>query len=481
MLDATLAAIAADMHADAGKLVADVVATYLAQCAEGHLPVSPPVDPARLAAQFGAPFPARGRQLDEIIADAARDIVAGSIRLSHPMYLGHQVSAPLPAAVWAESLIAAMNNSLAVREMSPTGTPVETALIRKLAALAGWGEGAGGTFTSGGTEATLTALLAARARTLPDSWRSGAGSGRPVLVCGEHAHYAVTRAAGIIGIGLENVVAVPSTDFRMDSGALSGILDTLDEEKRRVVAVVATAGSTATGSFDDLDTIGRICAARDLWLHVDGAHGASALFSVVHRRRMHGLEHARSLAWDPHKMLLAPLGTGMLLVREERELDAAFAQEAPYLFHGVDDVRTWDLGTRSLLCSRPFDALKLWVILERYGTDGVAALYDHLSGLAGTLAAMLRAHPTFIPLHEPEANILCFALRGGEGESADQRTRQLRAAYNASGEGWITTTRLEGRQVLRVTIMNPRTTTAHLARLVDTLDRLSVSVSLTPP
>ena len=184
---------------------------------------------------------------------------------------------------------------------------------------------------------------------LPDSWTNGV-TDAPLLVCGEHAHYAVTRAAGALGLGLRSVRLVPSSAHRMDSRALLSILDAAD---RPVMAVVATAGSTATGSFDDLSAIGEICAARGIWLHIDGAHGAAALFSPQHRHRLRGIEHASSIALDPHKMMLLPLQAGTLLVRDARVLDSAFAQQAPYLFHGNDADTLPDLGVRSFLCSAP--------------------------------------------------------------------------------------------------------------------------------
>ncbi|MHB1313334.1 MAG: pyridoxal phosphate-dependent decarboxylase family protein, partial [Gemmatimonadaceae bacterium] len=292
------------------------------------------------------------------------------------------------------------------------------------------------------------------------------------IVCGEHAHYAIARAGGELGLGTDNVRAVASRDWKMDVPALELTLDALAAEGRRVMAVVATAGSTATGSFDDLEAVGALCAARGLWLHVDGAHGASALLSATHAVRMRGVARARTVAWDPHKMMLVPLAAGALLARDERDLSAAFAQKAPYLFHGGANDRSIDQGTRSFMCSRRADALKVWVALQRYGAAGIGALYDHLCALAATLHAMLGARPDFEALHAPESNILCFRwLPDGVGDEAlrDALNLKLRERYNASGRGWITTTVLGGRRVLRVTLMNPRTREAHLAELLDGL------------
>jgi L-2,4-diaminobutyrate decarboxylase len=258
----------------------------------------------------------------------------------------------------------------------------------------------------------------------------------------------------------------------MDVDALERRLDDLARHGTRVMAVVATTGTTATGTFDDLEAIGRICEQRDLWLHVDGAHGASALLSSVHRGRLRGIERARSIAWDPHKMMLLPLSAGLLLVREECELDAAFAQQAPYLFHGEPGERVVDQGVRSAMCSRRADVLKLWVALQRYGADGLGALYDHLCDVTRALYEAIEERDDFEALHEPECNILCFRWIGAAAhrpEGLDALHRELRERYNRSGRGWITSTILNDRRVLRVTLMNPRTHKKHVTRLLDGL------------
>jgi L-2,4-diaminobutyrate decarboxylase len=239
------------------------------------------------------------------------------------------------------------------------------------------------------------------------------------------------------------------------------------------MAVVATAGSTATGSFDDLETIGRMCEERGIWLHVDGAHGASALLSAAHRHLAKGIERAQSIAWDPHKMMLMPLAAGAVLLRDERRLEGAFLQQAPYLFHGAGAAeRRWDQGTRSAQCSRRMDALKLWVALQRYGADGIGALFDRLCDVAHAMHDEVARRPELEALHEPECNILCFRWVGdGSADEAalDAVNRELRERYNASGHGWITATDLDGRRVLRVTIMNPRTTPERCREVVDAL------------
>jgi L-2,4-diaminobutyrate decarboxylase len=470
--DALLAAIEDDTGAAAAGALTRLAVEYFAATRGGEGPVSTALRPEELAARFDEPLPAAGRPLDEVVARIEADILPDCNRLCHPRSLGHQVSAPLPAAVWSEALISALNQSGAVWEMSPVGTVIEARVVGWLCELAGLGPLAGGTFTSGGTEATFSALLAARSAAIPDVWRRGVGTADLAIVCGEHAHYAIARAAGEMGLGTDSLVLVPSRAYRLDVTELEQALLRLRREGRTVMAVVATAGSTATGAFDDLEAVGRLCEQHGLWLHVDAAHGGSALFSTRHRRRLAGIERAHSIAWDPHKMMLMPLSASMVLVRDERTLAAAFSQQAPYLFHRDAAGRTWDQGVRSFQCSRRLDAVKVWIALQRYGAGGIGALYDRLCSTARTLYELTAARSDFEPLHEPEANILCFRYVG-DGKLPDDRcddlNRELRKLFNQAGSGWITATVLTGRSVLRTTVMNPRTTVRDLSAVLDSL------------
>lgn len=451
-----LRALEADTSFDAGAQFLKIAADYFARTRGGEGPVTTRLSKQELAARFDEPLPKGMTPLADVAQRIERDVMPDIIQLMHPKYMGHQVSAPLASAVWTEVVISAINNSQAVWEMSPVTTVIEERVIGWMCQLAGYGPGAAGTFTSGGTEATFTALLAARAAKYPDAWRTGwFGKQAPVLVHGEHAHYAVHRAAGMMGLGTDNCVAIGSTaEFKMDPVKLEEVLERLQKEGRDVLAIVATAGCTAVGAFDDLDAIADLCDRYGHWLHVDGAHGASALLSERHRWRVRGINRARSIAWDPHKMMLMPLSAGMVLVREGKDLERAFAQSAPYLFHGKDsDVElSPDLGKRSFQCSRRADALKVWVALQRFGVDGIGALYDTLCEKAMALHAQLSATPGTTTLHVPESNIVAWGI----GESDPVKVSEARAEMNRSGRGWVTATVLGGRACLRVTVMNVR-------------------------
>jgi len=479
MIDDILAELEADTSLDVGKQFAAVTARYFESTRRGAGQVSTPRSIEELERRFDEEFPADGRPVEEIIERLERDVIADANKYYHPMYMGHQTSTPLAVGVWMESVIGALNQSLAVWEMSPTASTIEHRIVSWLAKLAGYGTGAGGTLTSGGTEANFTAMLAARTAAVPDAWENGVGADPPAVVYGEHAHYAVTRAIGQLGLGRRNAIPIPSRDYRIDTDALTKSLDGLRDDGKRVMAVVASAGTTATGSFDDLETIGALCEERRIWLHVDGAHGASALLSARPPRALNGLRHSRSLAWDPHKMMLLPLAAGMVLTRDEGDLERAFAQQAPYLFHAGKSSRVMDQGIRSFQCSRRADVLKLWFVMQRFGSKGLGHLYDHLCGTARLLYEAIENRDDFENLHQPESNILCFRYLGeggkGKRKSAgadetkriDELNRAVRPLYNREGSGWITATTLNGRPALRVTMMNPRTGAEHVRALLE--------------
>jgi L-2,4-diaminobutyrate decarboxylase len=445
--------LAADLTEEAAARVAALTARFLADSRSRAVAAPPTPAMADLDRLFDEPAPRHGRPLAAVLARVRDEVLPNAAWLHDPMHMGHQLSPPLGAAIWIDALTAAMNQSLAVAELSPATTALERRVTRWLADLAGLGADAGGTLAIGATEATLTALLAARAAALPNAWEKGVDGADAIVLCSEHAHYSVARAVAMLGLGADRCVRVAVDDrYRLDPAALARALDDAQAAGRTVIAVVATAGSTAVGGFDDLEAIGALCTVRGVWLHVDGAHGASALLSARHRHRLAGVEHATSLAWDAHKMLLLPLATGVLLVRDVALLDQAFRQSAPYLFHDRDELPP-DQGVRSFQCSRRGDALRLWVAWQRYGSAGFETLYDRLCATTHEIWRAVVEHPAFEAVHEPECNILCFRSRAADDAA-------LRAAYNRSGHGWVSLTSLAGRPTLRITVMNPLTTVA---------------------
>ncbi len=476
-----------------GHRLVERMADYLETADER--PVSTRRDPSAMEAVFEDPLPRLGRPAEEVWDDVFDRVVGDAIHLAHPMYMGHQVAPPLPEAVLADAVASLLNQSTAVWEMSPTGTFVEQRVIAWMRELLAFPAESDGTLVSGGSAANLTGLLAAREAAFPGAWERGVagreGLDRAVVFVADHAHYSVERAVGVMGLGAGAVEAVAERDFRLDPDALAKAVGAARADGRIPMAIVATAGSTATGLVDDLDAVAAVAADRGVWLHVDGAHGASLLASERLRGRLRGIERADSVAWDPHKMMFMPISASAILVRDRRHLDAAFRQSAPYLFHPrPGETRARDIGQRTLQCSKRFDALKLWVALQHHGLDHFARLQERTVENAALLHRKLSAAGDFEPAHVPQTNILCFrhlppelreAEAAGDAARVDEYQKALREAYNASGRGWITATVLGGRRVLRVTLMNPATREAHLDALLAGLRETGHGLSARSP
>lgn len=473
-----------------GHALIDQLADYLTQAQAGQLPVLPAGEPDELLTRWPAQFaagPGPG-----LLALLPR-ILAESNHLHHPRYIGHQVSAPLPVSALCELVSALLNNGMAIFEMGPVAVAMERSLSSFFAAQFGLPAAAEGVYTSGGSAGNLTALLAARqARAGFDSWEAGlAGGPQLAILAADQSHYCVPRAAKVMGLGQDGVITVPTDEhFRLRPEALPAALAEASRRGRRVFAVVASAGSTATGAFDPLPPIADFCAAHGLWLHVDGAHGAAAALSPRYRHLVAGIERADSVVLDAHKMLLQPALLTLVLFRDGRDSYATFAQRASYLFTepgtepGAQVAPTqewWNPGLRTLECTKKMMILKLFVSLSQYGTrlfsDYITATFD----LARAFADRLRAAGDFSLAVAPEANIVCFRYTppNSDGAGASERDRdavaqargdalqeKIRQRLLLDGSFYLVKTRLPTGVHLRTTLINPLTTLAELDALL---------------
>jgi L-2,4-diaminobutyrate decarboxylase len=393
----------------------------------------------------------------ELVA-SMQQVVAASTALHHPRYLGHQVAPPLPGAALAELVSALLNQGTGVYEMGPASVPIELAVIDWLCRVAGYPAGAGGTLTSGGSLGNLTALLAMRqARAGHDAWRGGIREPLAVITSSD-AHYSVARAVRVMGWGDAGVITVPVDErHRLRAAAIEAALDS------RVIGIVAAAGSTATGAFDPLDELADVAEKHGLWLHVDAAHGGGALLSPQHRGKLAGIARADSLVWDAHKLMMMPALVTAVLFRDGSHAYEAFAQQASYLFAGGAPAETWwDLGQRTLECTKRAMSIELWSAVRAHGEAWFGQVVDRLFELARMFADKLAATADFELALPPEGNIVCFRLR-----TADNRA--LRRRVVEDGRFYIVGTELDGRYHLRTAIMNPLTEPSDLDELIEHL------------
>jgi L-2,4-diaminobutyrate decarboxylase len=488
---------------NAGHRLAGLLAAHLSRAERSQGAVLPWIDPAsgiRQAAEIlhcapGAPpsvdavttgaglraTPAAPSDTADRFAHLVEALLQRGLNLHDPRYIGHQVPAPVPLAGLFDAVGSVTNQVMAIYEMGPFATAVEQAMVHELGAAIGWApDSFAGTVTHGGSLANLTALLTARNVTLGEVWEQGMAhdGARPVLLAHAEAHYSVARAAGILGLGSKQIVPVGLDALgRMDPRKLDEELTHLRAEDRPVVAVVACACATPTGAFDPLVEIAEVCRKHQVWLHVDAAHGGSAVLSERYRHLVAGLELADSVAWDAHKMLFVPGLCAFVLYRDRQYRFEAFRQDAPYLFDpAAPGLAEYDSGTKTVECTKRAAAFGLWGVWSLFGRQLFADMVDVTFALGRTFYDKLSAADDFVPLHEPQCNIVMFRhvpteLREAPAERIGAFQLDLRRRLIESGEFYIVPSKRDGVGALRVTIINPLTTPAHLDSLMDALRR----------
>jgi L-2,4-diaminobutyrate decarboxylase len=298
------------------------------------------------------------------------------------------------------------------------------------------------------------------------------------LVAHADAHYSVARSAGILGLGTDQIVrAAVDARRRMDAGRLDEQLDELRSRGVPIVAVSAAACATPIGAFDPLVEIADVCHRHEVWLHVDAAHGGAAAFSTRHRHLVAGIERAESVVCDAHKMMFVPALCALVFYRNREHRFAAFHQDAPYLYDpAAPELADYDSGLVTVECTKRAAAFGLWGVWSLFGPGLFGDLVDVTFELGRQFYELLRAADDFEPLHEPECNIVAFRyfpreLRDAAEAEVDLFQLRLRRAVIESGDYYLVQTRLEGRSVLRVTIINPLTTVDDLRGLLDCLRR----------
>lgn len=422
---------------------------------------------------------ARGGLRGERFRTFLEQYLAATTRLQHPGYMAHQVAVPHPMAGVAALVDGSTNNAMAIYEMGPAASAIEFVVVNWMLEKVGWTPAplpptpaggrphGGGVLVHGGSLANLTALLAARARVDPSAWEEGPRRDLVVLAP-EVSHYSIARTVGIMGLGARSLRTAPADgDGRIVPDRLPEAFRTLADEGRTPLALVASACSTPAGLYDPLREIAACCRERGVWLHVDGAHGASALVSERLRSRLDGVALADSIVWDAHKMLRAPVLCAAVLTRDATALDGAFRQEASYLFHEKDEPG-YDFLHRTVECTKAALGLRLFLVLAAEGEPGMARYLERQVDLARAAAERIAREPGFEVAVAPESNIVCFRVAG-----EDALQLELRRALLAKGDHYVSTTRFRGRQWLRLALMNPATELGDVERLLGELRRLA--------
>ena len=423
--------------------------------------------PEPLRQELRAPLPETGTPLPALYADFQRLVLPYSSANEHPRMMGWVNGGGNPAGYLAELLAGIFSVNCGGRDHA--AIEVERQVIAWAAAMVGLPSRSGGLLVTGSSMANMIAVLVARRAALGDEVRtSGLQSAPLIAYASAAAHGCIPRALDMAGLGTRALHPVRQTqDYRMDTEALAAAIAADRAAGRIPFMIVGTAGTVDTAAIDDLATIATIAAREKLWFHVDGAFGATAALSPRFRPLLAGIERADSLAFDFHKWAQVPYDAGCILVRDPAHQLDTFAQSLAYLTQeprGLAGNPPWprDLGPD---LSRGFRALKIWMTLRAYGTEGLARVVENGCDLAQYLARLIEADPGLELLAPVTLNIVCF--RVCQGPDLDTLNRDLVADLQESGIAAPSTTTIDGKLAIRAALFNHRTTRRDIEALIE--------------
>lgn len=431
--------------------------------------------PEELAATLRTAPPGTAPQPLATALQDLQGIIAGSIAVYHPHAAAHLHTPVLIPALAAEMILTALNQSMDSFDQAPAATLIELEMLDWLCRLVNLPTTAGGTFTAGGTQSNYFGLLLARDHFLQERWQWSARlhglppeAQRLRILCSELAHFSVEKSAIQLGLGMQAVVKVACDDaFRMRADDLQDKLTQLRAAGLEPMAIVATAGTTDFGSVDPLEAIADIAQAEKLWLHVDAAYGGALLLSPRLRDRLNGLSRADSVTMDFHKAFFQPISCGAFLLADEQRFDT-ICVHADYLnAEDREQAGIPDLATRSVLTTRRFDALKLWLSLRVLGLDRFAAMIERLHELACIAAAQIAAIPELELLHEPQFGCVVFRYRAADETTQGALNEAIPHQLFASGKAVLGHTKVQGRASLKLTLNNPCISANDIAALLE--------------
>jgi len=412
---------------------------------EVEQPVRPPLDPQQAFEELDLGLDEEGLPFGDVV-DRLRGVLASTPSTASSRFFNQLFGGRDGAAVLGDALASVLNNSMYTYKVAGVHVLIELELVQRMGAMMGFDEPEG-VFTPGGSLSNLAGLVMARGEAMPDLKDKGADGRVGRVYTSEDGHYSVRKAAGMLGIGRDNVVKIPTDEAgRMRPEALSEAIAADKAEGYVPLAVNATAATTVLGAFDPVDAIADVCEEHGVWLHVDAAYGGTMVFHPDFADRFAPMRRADSITWDAHKMMGVPLTCSVILVKHKGLLTKHLNETASYLFQ--DDTDDLNPGTRSLQCGRRNSILKLWTAWKAHGDAGFRQRVEALRDLTLYARGKVADHPELSLVKEPESLNLCFTVDGVPAEA-------LCTAMNRQGRAMVGHAYVDGEAVVRQVFLDP--------------------------
>lgn len=386
--------------------------------------------------------------------DYFKQIFDYSLNLHHPRCTGYQLSVPIPITVAISFLASYLNNGMATYDSGPFATVAESKVIEFFLSKFQIGDSAGGFMTSGGTLGNLSALLYAR-----EFFRKKRGFGKSSdhtkVILSSHCHYSIRQALFTMGMDENSLVEVDvDQNYQINIELVENAIAECESSGHEIMAVIGTAGSSSLGIYDDLESLGRLCASKEIWLHVDAAHGGAAIFSSKNKYLMAGIEFANSIVIDAHKLLMCPALSSVVLIREFINSNPYQKSSAPYLWGIEDEGSNLDLSKNTYECTKTMMSISLYSIIRLSGGQIFEVYLDRIFDLAQEFYLILHRDTDFEVPIKPMCNIVCFKWWKEDVKKCNIINQHIYNSINESGEFFIAKTVIRDQFYFRVSIMN---------------------------
>lgn len=464
-----------------GHRILDDMIDFLATLRE-QPPWRAPTDAARR--EFDAGLPLNGQAAADVYDRVRKHVVPHAIGSVHPRFWGWVNGSGSVTGMFADMIASGLNSYVAFGDQSPIY--MELQVIRWFAELLGMPTESSGVLVSSGSMANLIGLTVARDTMLPGALADGLSATGiiPRIYASDQIHSSVEKAVGVLGLGRRNLRRVPSgPDSRIDIGALKDTIVADRVAGLKPICIVAAAGTVSTGAFDDIAALADVAALEKVWLHVDGAFGATVATSSRHRHLLRGLERADSIAFDLHKWFHVPYDVGCAMVRDRTAHHRSFSVPASYLSSMERGVaaRWHSFGEYGVDYSRGFRALKVWMCLQEHGIEKFGALVEQNIQQASYLAELISRRPELELLAPVTLHIVCFRHRPAgvsDPRALDEHNRQIIMELHERGIAVPSFTRIGGAFAIRVSLTNHRTRREDLEMLVDAVCSIGGELSM---
>ncbi|HEX5182564.1 MAG TPA: aminotransferase class I/II-fold pyridoxal phosphate-dependent enzyme [Allosphingosinicella sp.] len=456
-----------------GHAMVEMLAAHFEGLADG--PVGRRAPRAELEQLLREPIPETGQDPVALLERVRREVAPNTLHVNHPRFFAFVPSPGNFVSAIADALASGLNIFAGTWFAGSAAAQLELVVTDWLREMCGLPEGAGGLFVSGGSMANLTALTAARHA------RLGGRTEGAIVYLSDQTHSSVARSLKVIGFASEQIrILAADADFRLPLDALESAIAADRAAGRRPFCIVANAGTTNSGAVDPLPELADLCRAEQLWLHVDGAYGAPAILTERGKAALAGLDQADSLSLDPHKWLFQTFESGCVLLRERSLLLDTFQVMPEYLRDTERGLEEVNFGNEGVQLTRSARALKLWMSLQTFGLAAFRNAIARGIRLAELAEEALRREAGDWAIVTPaQLAVVTFRYRAAGMAEAEADALHARIVEGVMADGFalVTSTVLNGRPVLRLCTINPRTTDEDIEETVCRLTAIARRLS----